>query len=264
MLQCQNTSFRVGPHELLKDIDLEVRPGEILSILGQNGAGKSTLLRILSGELRPTVGSVTLDGIELSQIRAVTLAGRRAVVPQNSHLTFAFTVLEVVLLGISVPGLNRTNRRDDEHLAQTILDLVDLCHLAHRYYPSLSGGEKQRVQLARALCQLEYAVQHSKQQQYLLLDEATANLDIAHQRLVCNLLKKRVAHNLGIVIVAHDLNLAAAISDRIALMKDGRLKAVGSIDQVFNENMLTEVYGCDMTLMAQGTRHPVVLPDFET
>lgn len=258
MLQCHDINYVVGDRALLSSISLDVRPGEILSILGPNGAGKSTLLRVLSGELSPTSGRVTLDQTPLSSIGPGILASRRAVVPQNSQLTFAFTALEVVLLGISVPGFNRGHIGADTRLALDCLDNVGLLDFANRFYPSLSGGEKQRVQIARAICQLSFAALSTSKSQCLLLDEATANLDIAHQNLVCRLLKSHADAGRAIVLIAHDLNLAAELSTRVALMKDGKIAAMGNVGEVFRGALLEHVYECRLKVDRNPSGVPTV------
>ena len=242
MLHCQNITYEVSGRTLLESINLDIKPGEVLTILGPNGAGKSTLLKILSGELNPTRGTVQLESIDLKSISAGLLASRRAVVPQSSHLSFAFTVLEVVMLGISIPGFKRSDRKEEEDFALRILDTLGLRDFSHCFYPTLSGGEKQRVQIARALCQLTYSSNTASQSQFILLDEATANLDIAHQNLVCQILVSQAERGLGVVLVAHDLNLAATHSDRVALMKDGKVSALGTVSDVFQSALLSQTY----------------------
>lgn len=258
MLTCHEIGYDVDHCTLLKSINLDVRPGEILTILGPNGAGKSTLLKILSGELQPTTGDVKLDGVHLSTITAGALASRRAVVPQSSSLTFSFTVLEVVLLGISVPGFRSKERKHEVDCALSILEQVGLYDLAERFYPNLSGGEKQRVQIARALCQLAYAARDVQEPQFLLLDEATANLDIAHQNLICQILRSQADLGRAVVLVAHDLDLAAALSDRIALMKDATMSACGFVEDIFQDRLLSDIYDCKLKVEKASDGRPSV------
>lgn len=258
MLHCRNISYHAGERALLSAVDLDVRPGEILSILGPNGAGKSTLLKLLSGELTPSAGAVSLDHRPLKSIGPGVLASRRAVVPQSSHLSFAFTVLEVVMLGISVPGFQKGDSAPAKQAALNSLEHVGLSEFAQRFYPNLSGGEKQRVQIARALCQLAYAARSTDDTQYLLLDEATANLDIAHQNLICRLLQSQARNGRASVLVAHDLNLAAELSNRVALMKAGRVVALGPVQDIYRDGLLSEVYDCPLRVEVNGNGKPMV------
>ena len=148
MLKLQNVSYRVGAKTLVDGVSLCLRPGEVLAVIGANGAGKTTLLRLLSSELCPTAGAVWLDGRVMTPIDAETLARRRAVLPQQSTLTFGFTALEVVLLGRTP---HRTRHAHDLDVARQAMQAAGVTHLAERSYPTLSGGEQQRVHLARAL-----------------------------------------------------------------------------------------------------------------
>lgn len=250
-LKADSISFDVRGKSLLKDIELSVVPGEFLAICGPNGAGKSTLLKCLSGEIQPTRGKVFLDGQAMAQISPQRLAQRRAVVPQSTALSFPFRVHEVVGLGLNVPGFALQTARQT-HLIESALEAVEMQHAADRQYLTLSGGERQRVHLARAICQLE-ASPMSAETKVLLLDEPTSSLDLAHQLQVLSHVQRIAIEGVAVAVVMHDLNLAARFSDAIALLSNGKLVMVGSPLAVMNDDMLSEVFECQV----QCNREPV-------
>ncbi|MDX2258267.1 MAG: heme ABC transporter ATP-binding protein [Hyphomicrobiaceae bacterium] len=230
-----------GRH-LIADVTLRVAPGEIVVVAGPNGAGKSTLLRCLSGELRPSSGSVTLDGVPVSSQSAAALALRRAVVPQASVLHFPFTVAEVVALAATVPGLSTPDARQRAAITRAMAR-ADVGHLAGRLYPTLSGGERQRVHLARALCQLALAP-HAEGTRALLLDEPTASLDISHQLMILEAAREEARTGIAVLAILHDLNLAATFADRIALMACGRLLAIARPAAILDDARLSGAFAC--------------------
>ncbi|MCY4076458.1 MAG: heme ABC transporter ATP-binding protein [Acidobacteria bacterium] len=241
MLQTRSLSYAVGGRALVEKASLDVRPGSLTVVIGPNGAGKTTLVRMLSGELRPTAGRLTLDGRPLRAFSARELALRRAVVPQAAQLTFPFTVEEVVLLGRTVPGLDDPGPA--RALCRTALERVGLLDLAGRSYTALSGGERQRVHLARAFAQLG-DWRRDDGTTLLFLDEPTSNLDLAHQLSILREVRKDVAEGLAVVAVLHDLNLASCFADRIILMSAGRIARVGPPPEIFRDEVLSTVFGC--------------------
>jgi iron complex transport system ATP-binding protein len=243
MLRARAVSYVVNGHRLLDGIDIEVGPGRVLALIGPNGAGKSTLLRALAGEIVPTGGSILLDEREIRAFAASELARRRAVVPQSSALAFPFTVLEVAMLGVSVPGLE-TAAGNARAAAQEALDAVGLRPLANRLYQHLSGGERQRVHIARALSQLALPAARPGETRCFLLDEPTSSLDLAHQSLVLDALRRQARLGLAVVAVFHDLNLAAALADQLVLLAGGRVLAAGRAEDVLRDDLLTAAYGC--------------------
>jgi iron complex transport system ATP-binding protein len=238
-LTAEGIGVSIRARWLLRDVTISVSPGEIVALVGPNGAGKSTLVRVLAGDLEPTTGHVVLDDRPIGSFRPHDLALRRAVLPQQTVLQFAFTAREVVEMG-------RGPRRgdDDEAIIAASLAKTESSHVADRIFPSLSGGEQARVSLARVLAQ---------EAPLLLLDEPTASLDLRHQQLVMEVACDLAAHGAMIVAVLHDLNLAASYADRIALMHDGRLVADGPPWQTLTESLLTEVFACPIAV----TEHPV-------
>jgi heme transport system ATP-binding protein len=260
MLEALGVSFEVGGKHLVKSVDLELQAGRIMALAGPNGAGKSTLLKLLAGEMRPSGGAVKLNGLDVSQMPASELARLRAVVPQASALRFPFTVYEVVNLGVTVPGFEIEDRRS-ANVAQQVIHSVGLCGFEDRIYGELSGGERQRVHIARALCQLGVARKRAEETSVLLLDEPTASLDLAHQRIVLSELRRQASAGHAILIILHDLNLAAALADEVALMSGGGVVASGSAGEVLKESVLSDVYGCPIIVdTVSGTQPPFVRP----
>jgi iron complex transport system ATP-binding protein len=249
-----------GGSTLLRAVDVAVRPGRIVVLIGPNGAGKSTLLRLLSGEMKPTQGAILLDGRPLGSFAPSELARRRAVVPQASVLTFPFTVLEVTMLGITVPGFDAPDAAARK-AALEALDILDMAGLKDRPYVHLSGGERQRVHIARALCQLAMPTYRSGETRCFLLDEPTASLDLAHQTQVLAALRRQAEAGRAVLAVLHDLNLAAALADDIVLLARAQVVAGGSPREVLRDDLLSAAYGCPVRTnqTPQGDR-PFVLP----
>lgn len=243
VLQADGIGYRLSQRDLLADVSLALCPGELLALLGPNGAGKTTLLRLLAGELRPTTGAVLLDGRPLSAFAPAELARRRAVLPQSTLLRFPFTVLEVALMGRH-PHLGPAGETPgDVAAARAALARAEALALEGQRYPTLSGGEQGRVNLARALAQ---------DTPLLLLDEPTAHLDPRHQHATLRLARELAAEGSAVLAVLQDVNQAATYADRVALLRDGRLVAAGSPWQVLTPERLEAVFGLPFTL----TRHP--------
>ncbi|WP_174552908.1 heme ABC transporter ATP-binding protein [Nocardia amamiensis] len=217
---------------VLDGIDFEAVAGQVVALVGPNGAGKSTLLAALAGELTLAEGIVELDGQPLTHWSTLDMARRRAVLPQTHTVGFPFTAREVVAMG-RAPWV-RTERRelDDEQIAAAMA-ATDVEHLAARSFPTLSGGERARVALARVLAQ-DTAT--------LLLDEPTAALDLGHQEAVLRLATDRAAAGAAVVVVLHDLGIAAAYADRVAVLDSGRIAADGPPREVLTTELLTRVY----------------------
>ncbi|WP_420835616.1 heme ABC transporter ATP-binding protein [Algoriphagus faecimaris] len=243
MLQASDIHFCIRQRPIVKQASLEVKPGEILAVLGPNGAGKSTLFKILSGETSCTGGKVNYNGISLKSLKTKQLASIRAVMPQHSSVNFPFTAQEVVELGMP----SNSKMLGEKHLEE-VLKLTQTFHLKDQSYQQLSGGEKQRIQLARVLLQIWEKKPFPR---YLLLDEPTSSLDIAQQHIVLKILKQLKSQNIGVLIIIHDLNLAAHYADRVALIKDGLIAGIGSIKEVYTESLLSEVFDYPIQLIRQ-------------
>ncbi len=223
---------RGSARRVLDRVSLDVVAGRILALVGPNGAGKSTLLAALAGELELAAGTVELDGRELSHWAVADMARRRAVLPQTHNVGFPFTAREVVTMG-RAPWARTPRRSEDLAAVEAAMAATDVTHLAERAFPALSGGERARVALARVLAQRTTT---------LLLDEPTAALDLGHQEAVLHLARERAAAGAAVVVVLHDLGIAAAYADSVAVLRDGRLAASGSPREVLTTALLTRVY----------------------
>jgi len=260
MLESKDVSYQVKGRTIVDRISVALAPGRLSVIIGPNGAGKSTLLKLLTGELRPSSGHVLLDGAELNSFSAQALAARRAVVAQSTHLSFPFSVIEVVLLGAMVPGFGEPTAIK-QAAAYRALDDVGLSGFADRLYTHLSGGERQRVHMARALCQLSTGARDRNAPPILLLDEPTSNLDLMHQIKVLHEVRRRVAQGWIALAILHDLNLAATFADTLILMSQGRVVASGAVEEVFRDDLLSAVYRCPVeTNISEKTGRRFVLP----
>ena len=228
---------------VIQNVSFRVESGEMLGIVGPNGSGKTSLLKLLANILPPQEGSIALFGKPLAELRRESVAKSVAFVPQDTHQAFPFSVAETVLTG-RFPHHHRTfwdlgfgwESPEDRAVAQQAMRTMDVWHLAERPVTGLSGGERQRVVIARAVAQ---------DPEVLLLDEPTAFLDLQHQIDICSVLH-RLKHERGltIIMVSHDLNLASQYCDRIVMLKDGAVFAMGRPKEVMRPDVLQAVYGC--------------------
>lgn len=239
-LRARQVSLSLSGVILLEGIDLSVEAGRVTAILGPNGAGKTSLLRVLCGELAPRSGAVTLGDQPVAQLVGVDRARQLAVLPQHSLLDFPFFAEEVVMLGRTP---HDTGREHDEAIVREALTAVDCTYLARRVYTHLSGGEKQRVQLARVLAQVWEPVAQGNR--FLVLDEPTSSLDLAHQRLTLQVVRALADRGVGILLVLHDLNLAARCADELVLLQCGRVAYAGAPDQVLTVDNIRQVFDVD-------------------
>ncbi|MEQ9240748.1 heme ABC transporter ATP-binding protein [Roseovarius indicus] len=236
-LQATGIRHAIGGKTILDGIDLTAHAGEVTAIVGPNGSGKTTLLRVLTGEDRAH-GTVTLNDVPVTPGNAPRLATMRGVLPQASRIAFPFKVAEVVRIGLHSGPHGR-----DTAIAERALEAVDLATFADRFYQELSGGEQQRVQLARVLAQV-WQPTFDTGPCWLFLDEPVASLDIGHQLGIMQLARDYALRGGGVITVMHDLNLTAMFADRIAVMKGGRIIAHGSPDDVLTDEVLSDAYGC--------------------
>ena len=265
MLQAHGIAVQRGERQILSDIDLSLPAGQVIGVLGANGAGKSTLLAALAGELSPSAGRITLNGRPLSAWPAAELASCRAVLPQSPSLQFDLPVATVIGMGAypharhTRTGAPRTDdSRDtaraaiaeDQRILQRVLALADVQDLYERRYRRLSGGEQQRVHLARVLYQLLLARQGHDEYRVLMLDEPTASLDPRHQLHLLSAVHTLVhEENVAALVIVHDLNLAAGCCDRLLLLGQGRVAACGTPAQVLTPDTLRQVYGVEATVL---------------
>jgi iron complex transport system ATP-binding protein len=262
-LDARDLACTVDGRRLLAGVSLELRPGQVHAVLGRNGAGKSTLLRLLAGELRPQSGSIELNGRPLQAWTPRQRARQRAVLPQSESLRFGFTVEQVVALGrYACP------RHRPEAERQIVLDALRAAGveaLALRRYPSLSGGERARVQFARVLAQVWEPLPPEEpetggQPRYLLLDEPTASLDLAHQHGCLAQARRFAAGGAGVLAVLHDPNLALRYADQVSVLQSGELIGQGPAREVLTAQLLEHTYGLGIELLhTAGEALPVVV-----
>ncbi|WP_087017973.1 heme ABC transporter ATP-binding protein [Thaumasiovibrio subtropicus] len=248
----QHLDLTLGPKCILKDVSSDIHAGEVTILLGPNGTGKSSLLKLISREWK-TKGDVAYFGKNLKDWQPSDLAKHLGVLPQHSNLTFGFTAREVVELG----GLNLdASQKMIAQIAEDHMRTTDTLHLADRLFPSLSGGEKQRVQLARVLTQIKQSGSHRA----LLLDEPTSALDLKHQHKTLALAKQMAKQGAAVVAVIHDLNLAAQYGDRLLLLNAGHIVADGTPEEVLTAARIEEVYDWQVTVMTHPQQgYPLVI-----
>ena len=230
-------------HLLLKDVNFSLSAGEVLAVVGPNGAGKSTLLHALIGDIAITAGNVELPVTELNQAQR---ARQIAVLPQFSLLNFPYRVTEVVQLG-RIP--HNTGRNIDQQIITQALAAMDISYLSDRLYTELSGGEKQRVQLARVLAQIWRAEDCQNQQRMLLLDEPTTALDLGHQHQLMQAIRTFVEQGVMVIMILHDLNLAARYADKILALLCSRQLAFGSCDEVITADIVAKLFSSDVSVL---------------
>ncbi|WP_017793183.1 heme ABC transporter ATP-binding protein, partial [Leucobacter salsicius] len=232
-----------GGRALLDDVSLDLRAGEVLALLGPNGAGKSTLMSVLAGDVSPDQGAVQFGDRGLRDWSLVDLSRRRSVLLQDNQLLFPFTVHQVVEMGRAPWRRTEREEEDNEAISEAIAS-ADIAHLGNRRVPSLSGGERARAAFARVM---------AGRTGVLMLDEPTAALDIGHQEAVLTLARERARQGDAVLIVLHDLNLAAAYADRIALLRDGKIVACDAPERVLTSEIVSHAYRTPVEVI----RHPV-------
>ncbi|MCZ9352090.1 heme ABC transporter ATP-binding protein [Streptomyces mutabilis] len=232
LAEAEGVRVRLGGRPVLDGVDVTVRAGEVLALVGPNGAGKSTLLGVLAADVPAVEGGVRVHGRPVADWTAPELALRRAVLPQSASLSFPFPVEEVVRMG-RAPWAGTDLADEDDAAVAEAMARTEVTGFAGRPFSALSGGERARVALARVLAQ---------RSPLLLLDEPTAALDLRHQELVLRLCRERAREGDAVVVVLHDLALAAAYADRVAVLRAGRIAADGPPARVFSEELLSDVY----------------------
>jgi iron complex transport system ATP-binding protein len=236
-VRLEHVQVAYGDRPILQDLSLEVMAGAFFIVIGPNSSGKTTLVKTLAGLVKPRHGSVAILGRPLPSYSRKSLARQVAVVPQHFPMAAPFTVTEVVLMGrsphLTLAGLE-THR--DLEIAAKAMEATNVAHLAQRRLNQLSGGELQRVSIARAICQ---------QPRIIILDEPTASLDLAHQVQIMDLMERlKEERGFTIIMISHDLNLAAMYADQLLLLHQGRIIAQGAPEQVLTYDRLEETYGC--------------------
>lgn len=253
-IEAKSLSMTIGSARLLADVDLRIDDGEMIAIAGPNGAGKSTLMRLLSGDLRPGGGRIALRGRDLHAYPPRELASRRAMLSQHVHVTFPFTVEEIVRMGL---GDHATAGAHDA--VEQALREVGLGGMRHRQLPTLSGGEQQRAHFARVLVQLACG-EAQQGPGVLLLDEPTSSLDLRHQIDLIDIARRRAAQGTAVIAILHDLNLAIRFADRIILMHRGRIAADGPSEAIVTDDNIRRIFDVDAAIGRTDDGTPFLLP----
>lgn len=242
MIELQNVTCGYENFPVLKDISLQIAEGDFYALLGPNGAGKSTLLYTIMGYLKPSKGSITILGKDITKIKRSWLAKQLAFVPQETSSEFDHTVQETVLTGrFPYLGLLQSYSSEDYEAVDAVLANLKLTELKHRWLSEISGGEKQRVLIARALVQ---------QTPFILLDESLSQLDINYQIEIMGILKSiHSKENKTVLIVSHNLNLAANYAERLIFLKEGKLLAVGKPEHLMQKETLKDLFSVELDIM---------------
>jgi iron complex transport system ATP-binding protein len=251
IVSLRGVGLKLEGRAIISDVTLDVFPGEVVALVGPNGAGKSTLLSLMAGDVGPSTGSALLAGKEASKYRPEEAARLRSVLMQSNAVSFPFTVREIVEMG-RAPWARTPLLSEDGDAISSALELADVAHLEHRRFTQLSGGERARVSLARVLAQRTPVV---------LLDEPTAALDLRHQEDVMTTVRHLARDGAAVVVVVHDLSVAAGYADRVALLVEGGLDAIGVPTEVLEANRVSRVYGVDVDIELVGKPpRPIILP----
>jgi len=238
MLRMTGAGLGYNGKAIVHDVDLEIRSGDILCLLGQNGAGKTTLFRTMLGFIRPVYGTISVNGRDLSRLSPKEVAGFVSYVPQSYAMPFSYKVRDVVLFGRTAHlGLFAAPGRKDRSIAMECLEILDMAHLADRSFNELSGGERQMVVIARALAQ---------QARFMILDEPASNLDYGNQVRVIRKIRELAARSIGILMATHHPDHAFMTASRVAVLSNGRLCHNGSPDAMLTPGTLKSVYGVDI------------------
>jgi len=250
-LTVNNLSFKYDGTQVLEDVNIEVKIGEMLSIVGPNGSGKSTLLKCINRILKTQQNTVLIDGEDTSKLNLKELSKIMGYVPQNSTNTFPFTVFDIVLMGRK-PYIHWSLSERDTEIVAEMMNYIGIGNLAMRHFNELSGGEQQKVIIARALAQ---------QPQFLLLDEPTSSLDIKHQlEILCILKSLAKTKHRAVIVAMHDLNLASRFSDSMLMLKKGSIFTVGTPNAVLTEENIEAVYGIKTHVTNSVLGSPQVTP----
>ena len=245
-VETKKLTWEIKSKRIVDEISLSINQGEILTILGPNGAGKSSFLKLISGDSSESSGEVLYDDIQLCEISIQDRSFMRSVMSQSQEIAYDFSVKEIIEMGWIDRGISDYSKDFENAVIQISIE-CSVKELLEQNFNTLSGGEKRRVHFARTLIQL-WRPSGSYDPRYMLLDEPTANLDILHEQRMMKLIQKKRDEGIGVLLILHDLNLAAQYSDRIAIFKDGKLVEIGVPEKVMNEETLSSVYELQMTI----------------
>tara|TARA_B100001115_G_scaffold62197_1_gene46134 strand:+ start:39 stop:812 length:774 start_codon:yes stop_codon:yes gene_type:complete len=243
-IRADSINIELNNRTILKDVSLNINQGEIISVIGPNGAGKSTLLKSLAGDIKPSEGNIYYDQKNIMAIDIQERAFTRSVMSQLQQVAFDFSVKEIIEMG----WVDRGESAYADEFENAVMEVVSKCgviDLIDRNFNTLSGGEQRRIHFARTLLQL-WRPSDSSDPKYLLLDEPTANLDLTYEVKLLNIVKDVSREGAGVMLVLHDLNLAAKFSDKIVLINDGSIVKIGDPKEVLEANILSSVYNIDI------------------
>ena len=243
-IRCESIDINLNKREILKNISVEVNEKEILSIIGPNGAGKSPLLKSLAGDINPIKGNIFYDEKNINNINIQERAFTRSVMSQLQPIAFDFSVKEIVEMG----WVDRGESKYADQFDDAVNEVIHKCgvkDLINRNFNTLSGGEQRRIHFARTLLQL-WRPSNSDDPKYLFLDEPTANLDLTYEIKLLNIVKEIAQEGAGVMLVLHDLNLAAKFSDKVAILKSGSIIDIGLPKDVLRSTLLSDIYEIDV------------------
>ena len=257
MISAEQIKYSVGTKNILNNISVKFLPGTCNLIIGPNGSGKSTLIKLLSGEINNFDGQLSYNGSDIKNLTKLALAASRAVLSQQTELSFPMTVEEVVLLGRN-PHFEFNPSKKDIEIVKEVMALLDLNSFTHRNYQTLSGGEKQRVHYARVLAQI-WEIPKGEQR-YLFLDEPLNNLDIYYQQIFLSIAVSLLNDTTTLIGVVHDINIALRYADQLFFLKEGALIKNGAPEKIVDAILIKEVFNIDTQLMLHPSNgKPVVL-----
>ena len=251
LIRCESIGLALDGRAIIKNVSLEVFAGEVLALVGPNGAGKSSILSVMAGDVPATSGMASLGGKDVTKYRPEKAARVRSVLMQSNQVSFPISVGEIVDLG-RAPWARTPQFSEDDEAIEEALEQADVAHLVKRRFNQLSGGERARVSFARVLAQRTPVV---------LLDEPTAALDLKHQESVMRAIRGLADRGCAVVVVVHDLSIAAGYADRIAMIVEGKLEAIGTPGEVIVADRVSRVYGVEVDIESIGRPpRPVILP----
>jgi iron complex transport system ATP-binding protein len=256
MMKATDITLLLSDRTILKDVHLQIAPGKFTAVVGANGAGKSSLLKVLSREYTKHSGSISINNKPADTFSPAALALQRAVLAQHTVVQFPFTVGHIVVMG---RYHHRSSKTENKKVLEEVMQATGVDAWYERNYLTLSGGEKQRVQLARVMAQVWDVKDHAR---FILLDEPTSSLDIAQQQMLFHVVKQACARNIGVLAIVHDLNQAVQFADQLYFLKDGGVLAHGKPLDVFTKPIIEETFCCRVNVYHDPcTNCPYIVPD---
>lgn len=259
MISATNIYYQAGGKKILQDVSCQLEAGKLTVVLGSNGAGKSSLLKILAGALKPAKGNLAFKGREYGKISPAAFAKERAVLTQHFGVNMPFKCHEIVLMG-RYPHFASQPTEKDHHIVHEAMEEMHVHVFEDRYFHTLSGGEQQRVQMARVLCQL-WPENDQDNKKFMLLDEPVSSMDCLYQQVCLQSAKKMAEKGFAVLVVLHDLNLAAQYADEVILMRKGRVIASGPGRSVLQASSIKEAYDYEVEVVYHDDFYfPLIIP----